>query len=207
MRRIVHSAIFFLILVQVFIGLGAGLFIPYFNVYFVDYLKASSALFGLLAGGATAISALLTLVAPWLATRIGKVSTIVLTELASIPLLITIGLIQLLPLAALLFLMRQGLMDMSNGILQVFSMEAVPEQHRGLANSSYQAAYQVAWALMAPVGGLIIVHFSYPPIFLLGAVCYLLAIGTLWARFGRKQGDSLADQPTRTQERETSIKA
>jgi predicted MFS family arabinose efflux permease len=98
-------------------------------------------------------------------------------------------------------------MDMSNGILQVFSMEAVPEQHRGLANSSYQAAYQVAWALMAPVGGLIIVHFSYPPIFLLGAVCYLLAIGTLWARFGRKQGDSLADQPTRTQERETSIKA
>ena len=172
-------------LTQVLIGLGAGLFIPYFNIYFVQHLHASSALFGVVDGSATAITALFTLAAPWLAMRVGKVNTIALTQLASIPLLLTIGLTDVLPLAAVLYLFRYGLMDMSNGVFQVFSMEEVPEQRRGLANSSYQASFQVAWALSASLGGLIIVHLGYPPIFMLAVVCYLLSVGVLWGNFGR----------------------
>lgn len=182
-NALMHSAFFYLVLVYVFTGLGAGLFIPYFNIYFVQHLRASPALFGLIDGGANAITALLTLTAPWFARRIGKINTITLTRLASIPLLLTIGLTAFLPLAALLYLFRQGTMDMSAGILQVFSMEAVSEKHRGLANSSYQSAFQVPWAITAPIGGLLIVHFGYPPIFLLGALFYILTIVTLWAKF------------------------
>jgi MFS family permease len=184
-NALLHSAFFYLVLVYVFTGLGAGLFIPYFNIYFVQHLNASPALFGLIDGGANAITALLTLTAPRLAKRIGKINTITLTRLASIPLLLTIGLTSILPLAALLYLFRQGTMDMSAGILQVFSMESVSEKRRGLANSSYQAAFQVPWAIAATLGGLIIVHFGYPPIFLLGAFFYILTIITLWAKFGR----------------------
>jgi MFS family permease len=182
-NALLHSAFFFLVLVYVFTGLGAGLFIPYFNIYFVQHLRASPALFGLIDGGANAITALLTLTAPWFARRIGKINTITLTRLASIPLLLTIGLTPFLPLAALLYLFRQGTMDMSAGILQVFSMEVVSEKHRGLANSSYQSAFQVPWAITAPIGGLLIVHFGYPPIFLLGAFFYILTIVTLWTKF------------------------
>jgi MFS family permease len=166
------------------VGFGAGLFIPYFNVYFVKHLGASSALFGLIDGGANAINALFTLLAPWLAMRIGKISTITFTRLLSIPLLLTIGLTNLLPLAAALYLFRQATMNMADGIFQVFSMEAVPEQHRGLANSTYQASSQAAWAVTTPLGGLIIAHFGYPPVFILGAVLYILAIALLWGRFG-----------------------
>ena len=183
-RTVLFSAIFFLILVQALIGAGAGLFFPYFNIYFVQQLNASPALFGLLSGGATAITALLTLFAPWLARRIGKVNSIVATQLSSIPLLVMIGLIPILPVAAILYLFRQGLMDMSNGVLQVFSMEAVAEQHRGVANSAYQVAFQVPWALMAPLGGLIITHFGYPAVFIGGALCYLVASSILWGKFG-----------------------
>jgi predicted MFS family arabinose efflux permease len=182
---ILRSPIFLLSLVQALIGAGAGLFISYFNIYFVQHLHASPALFGLLSGGTVAIAALFTLAAPWLAARIGKVNSVALTELASIPLLVTLGLTSYLPLAATCYLFRQGFMDMSNGVLQVFSMEAVPRQHRGLANSSYQVAFQVPWALTAPLGGLLIAHFGYSPIFLGAAVCYLLAIATLWGNFGR----------------------
>jgi len=186
-QAVLRGPIFLLSLTQVLIGLGAGLFIPYFNVYFVQHLGASSALFGLIDGSATAVTALLTLAAPLLALRLGKVNTIVLTQLASIPLLLTVGLTGILPLAALFYLFRQGLMDMSSGIFQVFSMEAVPRQHRGLANSSYQASFQVAWALTAPLGGLIIVRLGYPPIFVAAAVCYVLSIAILWTCFGRAQ--------------------
>src|SRR5436305_2461968 len=179
------SPIFLLTLVQVFIGLGAGLFIPYTNLYFVQHLKASSWLFGLIDGGATALTALITLAAPFLAIRLGRVNSIALTQLASIPLLLTIGLTSYLPLAAALYLFRQPLMDMSMGVLQVFSMEAVPKEHRGLANSSCQASFQVAWALTASLAGFIIVQLGYPPIFIGAAICYMLAIITLWGNFGR----------------------
>lgn len=187
-----HSAFFYLVLVYALTGLGAGLFIPYFNIYFVQHLNASPALFGLIDGGANALTALLTLTAPRLARSIGKINTITLTRLASIPLLLIIGLTGILPLAALLYLFRQGAMDMSAGILQVFSMESVSDKHRGLANSSYQSAFQVLWAVAAPIGGLIIVNFGYPPIFLLGAFFYILTIIILWAKFGREKhgGDS-----------------
>ena len=199
-RTVMCSAIFLLVLVQALIGAGAGLFFPYFNIYFVQQLKASPALFGLLSGGATAIAALLTLVAPWLARRIGKVNSVVATQVSSIPFLVTIGLIPLLPIAAIFYLLRQGLMDMSMGVLQVFSMEAVAEQHRGVANSAYQAAFQIPWALMAPLGGLIISHSGYPAVFIGGAICYLLASSILWGNFGRGRENrfNLATKPVAT---------
>jgi len=191
LETLFSSPIFLLSLVQALIGLGAGLFIPYTNIYFVQHLKASPWLFGLIDGGATAFTALLTLAAPFLAIRLGKVNSIALTQLASIPLLLTIGLNSFLPLAAALYLFRQPLMDMSMGVLQVFSMEAVPKEHRGLANSSYQASFQVAWALTASLGGIIIVQLGYPPIFIGGAICYVLAVVTLWGNFGRDKKNAI----------------
>ena len=190
-KALFSSPIFLLTLVQVFIGLGAGLFIPYTNLYFVQHLKASSWLFGLIDGGATALTALFTLAAPFLAIRLGRVNSIALTQLASIPLLLTIGLTSYLPLAAALYLFRQPLMDMSMGVLQVFSMEAVPEERRGMANSSYQASFQVAWALTASLGGIIIVQLGYPPIFIGGAIFYVLAVVTLWGNFGRDKKNAI----------------
>lgn len=185
MRKLLGRPVLVLMAVQALVGMGAGLFIPYFNIYFVEHLRVSSALFGVIDGGANATNALFTLAAPWLAIHIGKVRTITFTRLISIPLLLSIAIANLLPLpvVAVLYLFRQGTMDMAVGILQVFSMEVVPEQHRGLVNSSYQATYQVFWAITAPLGGLIIAHLGYPPVFLLAAFLYLLAIALLWWRF------------------------
>jgi MFS family permease len=185
-RPIFGSPLFTLVVVQALIGLGAGLFIPYFNIYFVKHLGASSALFGVIDGCANLLNALLALLAPWLVLYIGKVKTILLPRLLSLPIMLMIGLTNLLPLAAVLYPLRQGLMDMSQGILQVFSMEVVSPQHRGLANSSYQAALQVASACGAPIGGLIIAHQGYAPVFVCAAILYSLALTLFWLRFGRR---------------------
>jgi MFS family permease len=178
------SPFFILTLVQTLTGLGAGLFIPYFNLFFVDHLKASSALFGLIDGIANGLLALTTLLAPWLARKIGRVNSIILTRLSSLPLMLTIGFTGSLPLAAALYPLREGLMDMSAGVLLVFSMEEVAEQHRGIANSVYQTAFQVAWAITSSFGGLIIISAGYGLLFVGAAFCYLAAIALLWGRFG-----------------------
>ncbi|MBV9690816.1 MAG: MFS transporter [Ktedonobacteraceae bacterium] len=183
LRKVLAHPIIVVLLVQVLLGFGMGLFTPYFNLYFVKQLKASPTFFGLIDGAANGINALFTLFAPLLAVRIGKITTITITRLLAIPLLLTIGLTNLLPLAATFYLFRQGLMDMSLGIFQVFSMEIVSQQQHGLVNSTYQAFSQVAFALSVPLGGLIIAHKGYTPAFILGAILYLLATGALWGRF------------------------
>lgn len=189
LRVILFSPVFALALVQTLTGLGAGLFIPYFNLFFVQHLNASSALFGLIDGTANALLALATLLAPWLARKVGRVNTILLTRLSSLPLLLVIGFTGSLPLAAVLYPLRLGLMDMAAGVLQVFSMEEAPEQHRGLANSIYQATFQVAWAITSSIGGLIIVSTGYGPLFAGAACCYIVALFLLWGRFGRRKKD------------------
>lgn len=185
-----------LVAVQILIGLGAGLFIPYFNIYFVQHLGATSALFGLIDGLANTLNAVLTLLAPLLVLRIGKVNSIALTQLISVPLMLIVGLASWLPIAAVLYPLRQGAMDMTNGISQVYAMEAVPKEHRGLANSSYQTARQVAVALSTPLGGLIIAHIGFAPVFIIAAIFYVLAISLFWGRFRHRQDDEKQESRT-----------
>jgi MFS family permease len=172
--------------VNILFGLGAGLLLPYFSLFFVQHLGATSALFGVVDGAANVLNAIAILLAPWIAMRIGRVATILLPRLLGIPIMLCIGISPLLPLAAILYPLRQGLTDMPNGILQVFSMEVVPPEHRGLANSSYQTANQVAWAVATPIGGFIISRLGYTPVFFITATFYLLSLALIWWRFGGK---------------------
>ncbi len=187
LRAFLLTPFFALILVQIFTGLGAGLLIPYFNLFFVRHLNASPALFGLIDGAANGLTALTTLLAPWLARRLGRVNSIALTRLCSLPQLIALGFTSSLPLAIVLYPLREGTMDMSQSVLQVFSMEAVPEEHRGLANSAYQVTFQIPWALTSSLGGLIIVHAGYSLLVVITTCCYVASIATLWGRFGLRK--------------------
>jgi len=47
----------------------------------------------------------------------------------------------------------------------------------------FQAADQVGAALTTPLGGLIIAHAGYQPVFIIGAVVYVVAFAVLWFRF------------------------
>ncbi|GHO43430.1 MFS transporter [Ktedonospora formicarum] len=190
-RALIVNPITVLVVVQMLVGFGAGLFIPYFNLYFVHYLGASPALFGSIDGGANALNAVLTLVAPLFVLRIGRVNTIVATRAGSIPILLVIGLVTFLPLLAPLYLLRQGLMDMGNGVFQAFSMETVSRKHRGVANSTYQAAFYIANGLATPLGGLLITRSGYAIVFLSAVVLYTCSVALLWGRFGRGVGERL----------------
>jgi MFS family permease len=187
-RKVLLSPISVLVVVQVLIGLGAGMLIPYFNLYFVQHLGATSALFGLIDGSANAINALLTLLAPLLALRIGKINTIAATQLLGVGFLLIIGLSGWLPLSATVYPFRQGATDMAMGVFQVFAMEAAPQRRRGLANSLYQSSAQVSRGLTTPLGGLLIARSGYTPVFITTATLYILAILLLWGAFRHYEG-------------------
>ena len=67
-------------------------------------------------------------VAAWLAGRIGLVNTMVFTHIPSSLLLLTIPLAGSFPVAAILFIIREGLADMDVPTRQSYLMAIVPPE-------------------------------------------------------------------------------
>jgi MFS family permease len=173
-------------LIEAFLGLGAGLFIPYFNVYFVQDQGASIALYGIISAGGTILMALATLAAPLLSMYFGKVRAALYTELCSLPFLALLSISSHLPLAIGAYLLRGSLMNMAEPVLNAYMMEAVPARHRGTANSTFNLSFQGPWALGAVAGGQLIALRAYPLTFSIAAILYACSAGLLWWFFARR---------------------
>jgi MFS family permease len=148
-------------LFQALLGVGAGLWFPYFNIYVVKHLGLSTFLYGLLTATATVLLALASLLAAPLSERFGKVPVIVVCHLCALPFLVLMGAIPVLPVVCVAYLIRGALANIPGPALQSFLMEAVPERERVIANGVYNVSWQVAWALGAFAGGLIVNALGY----------------------------------------------
>ncbi|HEV8193755.1 MAG TPA: MFS transporter [Ktedonobacterales bacterium] len=157
---------------QTLLGFGAGLWFPYIGLYVVNQLGASTAFYGLLTAVLSVLMALASLLSAPLAARFGTVPTAVLPYLASLPFLIAIGLFPLVPVVAAAYLVRGTLVNFAGPAVTTFQMGAVPARSRVVANSAYNVSYQIAWALGAQVGGLVVSAAGYQLPFLLAAPCY-----------------------------------
>lgn len=176
-----------LAIVEGLIGLGAGFFIPYFNLYFVDHLGISTAFYGLITAISTLLMALATLVGPFFAARLGKVRGTVIAHLASLPFLVTLGFAHALPLVLAAYLVRWSLMNMADPVLLSFFMGVVKPEKRATANSAYNLSFYGFWAIGGALGGQIIAAGNYTLPFGLAATLYLAAALLLWRFFGHTQ--------------------
>ena len=143
------------------VGLGAGLIIPFLNLYFHDRFDLSPDLIGLyyfvvqfsmLAGS---------LSGPVLAKRWGLVRTVVVTQLASIPFMLTLSYTYLLPLAFVAFVLRGGLMNLGVPIVTNLGMELAEKREQGLVNALLMVAWTSAWMVSAALGGSLIEKYGY----------------------------------------------
>jgi MFS family permease len=170
------------------IGLGAGLFIPYLNVYFVQELGASPAVYGWVSGASTLTRLGATLLAPAVAGRLGMgtVGAIAGTQLASVPFLLLLGFAPQLGLAALAFLIRGALMNMALPLQTSFTMGALRPELRGTGNALLILAGNVSRAASTLAGGALIEHSGYRLPYLLTAAVYTGATLLFWVWFGAR---------------------
>ena len=142
-----------LALVEGSIGLGAGLFIPYFNLYFVQHLGVSTELYGLLTAISTALMAVTTLAGPFFAARWGSVRAAVIGHLVSLPFLVLLGFTRALPLVLAAYLVRFSLMNMAEPVLLSYFMSVVRPGERSKANSAYNLSFWGCQAAGSAIGG------------------------------------------------------
>ncbi len=181
-KGIFHKASFKIILLfavaQLMIGFGAGLVIPYLNLYFADRFMASNSLIGLvisLGQGATAVAMI---IGPMVVRRLGEVKAVVVLQLLSLPFLLLTAYTQSFWLAALGFLFRQALMNAGNPIQMSLMMSKVDDSMKGLANSVNQMVFNLGWAVMGPVSTGIVLkygsYWGYAKVFTITAGLYLV---------------------------------
>ncbi|WP_286229568.1 MFS transporter [Neobacillus mesonae] len=163
---------------QMLIGFGAGLVIPYLNLYFADRFSASTTSIGFIISLGQAATALAMFIGPLVVKRLGEVKAVVYLQLASLPFLLLTAYTNHLWLAAIGFLFRQALMNAGNPIQMSLMMSKVNDSMKGLANSINQMVFNLGWALMGPVSTGIVVQYGsywgYAYVFTITAGLYLI---------------------------------
>lgn len=164
-------------------SLGAGLIMPFMNVFFRQvHHQPDPAIGAMFAWGSLAMGIGLML-APPLADRFGKVQFVVITQALSIPFLVMLGYAPWYPAAALAYYLRLALMNMSGPVYQTFVMEKVEPSARGTVASLVSMTNSFGWAFSPTISGWIQVNWGFGPAFAGTIVLYVLSTYLYWRYF------------------------
>jgi len=172
-----------LIVPSMLIGLGAGLIIPFMNLYFHDRFGLDETAIGVLYAVMQGFMVVGNLFGPAVSRRLGLVGGVVATQLASVPFMLALGLSGCLPLVIASFFLRSTLMNMNQPLSSHFAMEVVRERDHAVTNSLLALSWFVAWAISADIGGAMIERSGYTTPILIAAGLYVLASLLYWYFF------------------------
>jgi MFS family permease len=136
-------------------SLGGGfLTTALLSYFFLERYGASETAIGALFAGARVLNAVSHLGAAWLARRIGLVNTMVFTHIPASLLLVTVAFAPSFPVAVLLFLLREGLVEMDVPTRQSYVLAVVPPEDRTKASGITHLVRMGAWAAAPAFAGL-----------------------------------------------------
>ncbi len=169
------------------ISLGAGLLMPFMNVFFRNvHNRSDSAIGTLFACGSLAMSIGL-LSAPPLAERWGKIRVVAISQALSIPFLFMLGFAPWFGVSAVAYLVRRALMNMSNPVYQAFVMEQAEPEARATVASLISISWNFGRSFSPTVSGRLQVYYGFDPIFVGIISAYVLAICLYWLFFLRHE--------------------
>lgn len=172
------------------VSIGAGLFVPFMNVFFrLEHNQPDTVVGSLMAWGSLAMGVGL-LVAPPLADRWGKLRLVVITQGLSIPFMIMLGFAPIFWVSALAYYVRMALMNMSNPIYQNFVLERVKPTDRATVASLYSMVWSFGRSFSPSISGSLQVDYGFGPPFMIAIGLYMTAIFLYWLFWLRKEKPS-----------------
>lgn len=172
-----------LILPSLVISIGAGMVMPFMNVFFRNVHNQSDTAIGVIfAWGSLAMGVGL-VVAPALAERFGKIQVVTATQALSIPFLALLGFAPWFEVSVVAYYFRLTLMNMSGPIYSTFTMERVDPESRGMIASLSSMAGNFGWAFSPTISGWLQVRSGFQWPFTITIITYVIAIGMYYAWF------------------------
>jgi MFS family permease len=164
-------------------ALGAGLFVPFMNVFYrTQYNLDDAAIGSLFATGSLAMGLGFLVAAP-LADRYGKIKLVLFTQILFLPALALLGFSPWFWLSGAAYLVRVVLMTMDDPIYDAFVMEQVEESARATVASLLTIASRLGWAVGPAISGWLQVTYGFGPVFVSVMAAYVVAIFVIWRFF------------------------
>jgi len=182
-----------MILPMLLTSLGAGLIMPFMNVFFRQVYHQPDPVIGTLFAWGSLAMGIGLLIAPPLADRFGKIQLVVVTQGMSIPFLILLGFSPVFWLSAAAYYVRLALMNMSSPVYQTFVMEHVEPGARATVASLVSMANSFGWALSPSISGWLQVNYGFGPVFVGVLILYSLSTWLYWKFFWRTKPAQVLD--------------
>ena len=164
-------------------SLGGGfLTTALLSFFFFERFGASEPAIAVLFFGARLLNAGSHLGAAWLAKRIGLVNTMVFTHIPSSVLLVSVAFAPSFSVAAVLFLLREGLVEMDVPTRQSYVLAVVAPEERTFASGITNLVRLAAWAIAPAFAGLLM-HRSLIVPLVVGASLKIAYDVLLWRAF------------------------
>ncbi|HXC52052.1 MAG TPA: MFS transporter [Candidatus Limnocylindrales bacterium] len=165
-------------------SLAGGLLVTsLLSYFFFERFAVTEATIGALFFAARLLNAVSHLGAAWLAKRIGLVNTMVFTHIPSSLLLVTVAFAPSFPVAAVLFLLREGLVEMDVPTRQSYVMAVVRPEEATFASGVTSLVRLAAWAAGPGLAGFFMQSSSLMTPLVVGAGMKITYDLLLWRAF------------------------
>jgi MFS family permease len=181
------------VLNSIFVGLGAGLFVSFFSVFFLIYYSATAMEIAVIFAFGGLFIALGNFISPILAEKFGKVNTIVLTRLIGIPFMILLPFAPMLSLSSPIFssiflggffyLIRAFAHNATAPTEDALAMEVVDDAERTTMEALRESGASFFSAIGFFVGGYMMSINDFITPFILASILYLVAVIIFWLYF------------------------
>jgi len=176
-----------LILPGLVISIGAGMVMPFMNVFFRNVHSQSDSAIGVIFAWGSLAMGIGLVAAPALAERFGKIQVVTATQALSIPFLALLGFAPWFGVSVAAYYIRLTLMNMSGPIFSTFTMEQVDPESRGMIASLSSMAGNFGWAFSPTISGLLQVRSGFKWPFTITLISYVIAISMYYVWFLRKR--------------------
>ena len=190
MDRAFLTLIIVISLVRIFQIAGMATLATFFNVYMDDGLGAPTAQVGLITGVGRLLAVPLVLMMPLLSARWGHRHLVTLSSLSAVFFLLPVAFIPTWWAAGLGYMGVMAGSSIRYTSFMIFIMAMVKPEQRSFMSGLSEMTAGLCFALMALIGGYIIVGQGYQTLFLVGAGATLFGVLLFWGYFR-------SDQPAR----------
>jgi MFS family permease len=165
------------------IGLGAGFIIPLIPTWLLLKFGVDDALSGPLLAVSNITIGLAAIPSAFLAKRYGMINAVTVVTSLSTVFMFSLAFVPNAGIAAMLYLVRAALMNMSVPIMDSFLMGIVAKEERGVASAINSIFWRLPNSVSTIIGGAILAAGIYDLPFYLAAGFYAVGIALLYVFF------------------------
>lgn len=165
------------------IGLGAGFIIPLIPTWLYLKFAVPDSYSGPILAISSATIGLGAAFSPRLASKMGTVKAVVLTQGLSLAFMVALAFVGDFATAAAVYVIRTGLMNMATPLMDAYLMGIVKPEQRGFASSLNSVIWRIPNSVTTIIGGAILASGNFELPFLIAGAFYVAGISLFYAVF------------------------